>query len=202
VGSRMKTIAVIAFAHSGTTMLAGILEIFGVPMVGNNYLGMNWEDQDIIKSLKGRDGKFAKLVERRNRQHSTWGFKHPGAHNFLDQLDYSLRNPIYLSIWKDPMSVTQRRKGYVKEPFVPNMRETCLKMDRAMEHINDSGLNVRMLSYSQALARPRTFVERLASMTGIAVTGAKIDEAAKFIQPNRTNDWRSRYMQVKKHRGV
>ena len=105
----MVTVAIIDFAHSGTTMLAGICHILGVPMVGADYKPHKMEDLEVARAIRD-EGRFARLVEQRNGQHEAWGFKMAGAWKFPNSLAH-LREPVYLAIYKDPVSVTARRFG-------------------------------------------------------------------------------------------
>jgi len=180
-------------------MVAGILECLGVPMVADNFFGMSWEDSDIVRRLKVSDEAFKEVVDRRNRKNDIWGFKHPGAHRFLKRMKKILRNPVYLAIWKDPVTVTQRRFGYDSErPFILDMQNTCVKMANAMWNIYTAEEEVHMLSYAQALIKPRWFVEEIVRVTELDATGAEIANAVKFIRPNTTKNWRNPYPQVRR----
>ena len=61
--NKFATIMIIGYAWSGTTMLAGIFECFGVPMVGDNYLPMAHEDQDFRWKIRESEDVFRAFVE-------------------------------------------------------------------------------------------------------------------------------------------
>ncbi len=193
------TIVVVAFAHCGTTMTTGVFEALGVPMVGENYLEGNWEDQDAIESIEhGDESSFRELVAKRNAESPVWGFKYTEAYYYMDKLRRNLRNPVYFAIWKDPMSVTQRKYGYGNGLFLLDMQQTCIEMKRAAGIIFQSGEQVNMLSYSQAIAAPHRFVQHLVDISGLTVASSDIEMAAKTVRPNVTDNWREPYPQVRK----
>jgi len=190
----VKTVAIIDFAHCGTTMLAGICEILGVPMIGDNYDRKNWEDLDIIEGLKGRDG-FAEVVRQRDEQYDMWGFKAPGALSYYPRFSQHLRNPVFLAIYKDLASVTYRRFGVSQNRLYVKMRNTARQMERSVDRICRSGLDVHMLSYCKAIIAPREFVLRIADIIGLGLSDEQIDTIISYIQPNSAHP-RKRYQTV------
>ena len=187
-----KTIAIIAFPNCGTTMLAGIMECFGIPMTGENRWEGNWEDKDIVWGL--RDGYFDKTVAERNAQYDIWGFKAPYAFDFLEKTKVGLRNPVYLAIWKDPYSVAQRR--FDNTDIVETMQTTLNLMSMSVRKMEESEIDVHMLSYQRALSNPSEFINKMLGIVDIEVTKEQIARANEFIVPNTTSNWRYPHKQV------
>lgn len=180
-----KTIAIIDLAHNGTTMLAGILEILGVPMVGGRHHTRKWEDHDIIEGLRRNDTKkFTEEVAKRDAKHKVWGFKCVGAWRYFDVMDQHLTNPVYLAIFKDPVSVTYRRWQGDKNDFVRKVRNTLNQMKESINEIYNSGRPTHLYSYTKAIVVPKMFIRRLVGDIGLEVTEGEMDRAAAYIQPN------------------
>lgn len=194
-----RTVAIIDFAHSGSSMVAGICEILGVPMVGDNYDAMKWEDLDVLKALADEQ-QFALLVAERNARHSVWGFKRVGAWLFPEALAH-LRSPVYLAIYKDPVSVTRRRFGASDARLMKKLRNT---MHQMMKSINafyyTFGHPVHTLSYHKAVVTPEAFVQEVAEVIGFGGDKALRDKAAAYIQPNATGKPRVRYADIESWR--
>lgn len=186
-----RTIAIVDFAHSGTTMVAGILEILGVPMVGKRYKAEKWEDQEIVEALQN-EAMFAELVAQRNAQHDVWGFKYPGAWKFAPLLKRYLRNPVYFAIYKDSVSVTWRRFGTFS---LTKLANTVQQLIKSVEGIQATGLPVHMLSYQKAVTDQLHFVTLLAQMVGLEPSLEQTERAADYIQPN-THGPRGHYPSV------
>lgn len=177
----MTTVAIIAFAHCGTTMIAGVCEILGVSMVNEDYHPVKREDWEVVEAL--REGRLPALVEQRSVQHEHWGFKYPGAWHYADTLQENLRDPLYLTIWKDPVSVARRRFGKSEDRWLRKVANTCQRMRESVDGIRHSGLPVHTLSYCHAIADPERFVIGLAEMIGLQPTEEQIARAAQYIQP-------------------
>ena len=185
-----RTVAIIDFAHAGTTMLAGVCEILGVPMVGRRYKPMKWEDLDVVEALEN-EGAFAALVEQRNEQYKLWGFKYCGAWKFQPLLERYLRDPVYLAIFKEPVAVTRSRFGRITPDKVLN---TIIQFQKAVEGMRDTTPEVHLLSYEQAIINPWLFVRQVIRLIGIQPTPGQCDAAIEFIQPSRQP--RRRYPEI------
>lgn len=185
----MGTIVIVGYAHAGTTMLAGILEILGVPMVDTNYKNMKWEDQDIVEALKNEE-KFKQLVEERNAKYKVWGFKSPGAWLHSALLEAYLRDPIYLAMFKDPVSVTRRR---FKQVTMNKVHNTTKQMEFCAKGMLESGLPIHMLSYSEAVLAPVKFTMKLANITELKVEEYQLKQIQEYIKPNLSDNARKEY---------
>ena len=189
-----KTVIIIDHAHCGTTMLAGLLEMAGVPMVGTNFKEDKWEDLDIIDSLSsGNEHRFARLVRHRNEQHEIWGFKYAGAWKFMDVMLKYLTNPIFLVIYKDPVAVTMRRFA-TRDVLIGKLKNTFKQFMEGINGILETRQPVHVFSYEKAVVAPREFVQDLLDIIEL---DADVDNLAKFIQPNPDSP-RKRYPSVKK----
>jgi len=190
----VKTVVVLDHAHCGTTMLAGMLEIAGVPMVGSNYKEEKWEDLDIVESLSsGNEKRFARIVKQRNDKYDIWGFKYAGAWRFMDLMVKHLRNPIFLAIYKDPVTVTMRRFGN-RHAFMGKVKNTLKQFIEGMNGMLATRQPVYALSYHKAVVAPEQFAQEVMDIVGIE---ADVDKLARFIQPNRESP-RARYPSVKR----
>ena len=190
----MVTVAIIDFAHSGTTMVAGICEILGVPMVLGDHHRIKWEDHSVIEAIQQGEGAFAALVERRSHL-AAWGFKYPGAWKFPEALAH-LRNPVYLAIYKDPVSVTRRRFGTSEDRAMKKLRNTMRQMMKSINALYYTfGQPVHVLSYQKAIIAPEAFVREIAIAIGLDGGNALINKAAEYIQPN-TGGPRKRYPEI------
>lgn len=173
-----KTVAIIDCAHSGTTMVAGLCHILGIPMVFENYKEHKLEDMNVRWAIKN-EKRFAELVKERDEQYGSWGFKRPGAWTFPASLAH-LSNPIYLVIYKDPVSVTGRRFNEIT-PY--KVYDTLKQMMVSIEGIRALGLPIHLLSYQRAIVMPEIFVSELARIIG---ADDNFEKAVEFIRPNTT----------------
>jgi len=172
----MTTVVILDLAHCGTTMVAGVFQLLGVPMVGDQYDSTKWEDLEVIKALQD-ESAFAWLVANKP---DLWGFKYPGAWKFAPMLKAHLRDAVYFAIYKGPVSVTIRRFGSVN---TTKLRNTIQQMNASIDGIIASGLPVHCLSYEFAILAPRAFASRLANLAGLSVNKAQMDAVERYVQP-------------------
>ena len=190
----IRTVAIIDCAHHGTTMVAGICEILGVPMVGKNYKSGKWEDTEMVEAQQSEE-KFAEVVAQRNAEHDIWGFKSPGAWLRAPWMGKYLRNPIYLAIYKDPVSVALRRHRLTTVDWRGGMTwavgDTIRQMDKSIQGMRAGGFPVHCLPYQQAIVDPVGFVRHIADVIGIVVDENILADTAAYIQPNTLGDRRT-----------
>ena len=181
------TVVVIDLAHHGTTMLSGVLEMLGIPMVGDHFDKKRWEDLEIREALDGGGDAFGAVVEKRNAAHDTWGFKRCGVWKQASFLDVRLRDPVYLAIYKDPISVTRRRFGTSNDRrLLGKVRSTIRQMHESINGICAAKIPVTMFSYHQALMLPGVFIRRVGATIGIEPTWEQVARIGQYIQPNVT----------------
>ena len=181
-------------------MLAGILEIVGVSMMDGSWNEQKWEDMEVIGAWRSASGDavFGAVVDKRNAEHEQWGFKSPGAWLWMPRMQKHLRDPVYLAIYKDPVSVAQRRFSGGPDHFLWKLRNTGYKLRNSFEGIYACRVPVAVFSYLKAVVRPRLFVEQVAEAVGLTPTSDQIDRASRFIQPNLGGPQAS-YPSVREH---
>jgi hypothetical protein len=177
-------VVIVDFAHCGTTMLAGIIHLLGVPMVGHDYNAAKWEDFEISRALQNGEAAFAAVARERDATFGNWGFKCPGIWNQIDVLDRVLIEPVYLAIFKDPVSVTLRRFGNDNGRRFRYLNDTMRQMKKAIDGMGATGRDISLFSYSRAVGAPWQFVRKVASVIGAIPTAKQAEAAAGFIRPN------------------
>lgn len=181
-----RTVVIIDRIHNGTTMLAGVLVHLGVPMWGENYRVPKLEDTDMIAAIRKGESYFAQLVAQRNTNHEIWGFKFPPVwRHYMPLLQRQLSDPVYLAIYKDPVSVAQRHANVGQAPSLEQVRDEALWTLRNINGMLDRGVHVFPLSYVRAVVRPSEFVELVAEIVGIEPTAEQAERAIEWIQPNK-----------------
>jgi hypothetical protein len=120
-----------------------------------------------------------------------WGFKRCGAWKFQPLLERYLREPVYLAIFKEPVSVTRRRFGRITPSKVLN---TIVQFQKAAQGMKETTPGVHLLSYEQAIVNPWLFVQQIIRLIGIHPTPGQVDAAIEFIQPSR--EPRKRYPEI------
>jgi hypothetical protein len=191
----VRTVVIIDFPRCGSSMTAGVLEILGVPMVGTNYDPYKLEDIDIQKSLymEPDEDKFASIVAERSARNEIWGWKCLGGWKFADWYAKYLVDPVYIAIYKDPVSVT---RGRYRAMGISKIHSTFANMYEGLRGILDNKMPTRFLSYQTAIVDPRLFVTSIADIIQVQVADDAIERAVGYISPTDGIHTRSKYPSV------
>jgi hypothetical protein len=166
-------------------MLAGVCHLLGVRMVfDSDFDSCHGEDPTIIRSLLESEEAFAQLVSERNELEPSWGFKWPGRWENYPLYEKWLREPMYLSIWKDPVSVTRRRFGTSQHGWMRKLRNTARQMQGRINDAYRLQVPLMTFSYHKAIMAPGRFIREVGEAIGIEPTWQDVARIGQWIQPN------------------
>ena len=181
-----RTLIVTGIARSGTSLVAGLLRDAGVFM-GEFVHDVVEEDASMLQILSSRDmPRLSGIIQKRNADHGTWGFKVPNLHAFMryDELS-QFRDPHLIIIYRDPVAVSVRNalsEHYGELEGLAAATSAAYALARFVQRVP---CPVLLLSYEKALAFPNLIIDSLLSFCDL-----RIDEAARArmflrVQPNR-----------------
>ena len=96
----LRTVVVLGVERGGTSMAAGMLRALGINM--GDRAGLNHEDPMF---LVDEHDKLRRRIQTRNRDNPVWGFKVPKASLHLPFYEKTLRNPYYVVVYRNPLSI-------------------------------------------------------------------------------------------------
>jgi len=184
-----KTIIVSGVIHSGTTMVAGVLQILGVPMVGEWFRPTALEDSDVYKNFQIRKD-FEPVVKARNEKHKVWGFKVPEidfAHANILEL---CPNPHFIIMFRCPYGATIKSHAMNASgemPMVIHKSERMIFNANRVIALREQGLPVMKTSYEKAILDKEKFLNELIYFCGLEPTLEQYCWAANHIQPGVGN---------------
>jgi hypothetical protein len=91
-------------ASRGTSLIANILQRLGY-YLGDN-VNVDCDDQDVVAAISSPSEMQAIIVER-NHQNKRWGLKIPTAVRDLDWLAATVRNPLFLVAFVNPVAIAE-----------------------------------------------------------------------------------------------
>ena len=101
-----KTIVVLGTARGGTSIAAGALYHLGVPMFSVHR--PVFEDVYLGPAFETGDSKSYKEIIKKYNEEPVWAWKRPSSIDYLDVLIQELRNPIFIIMMRDILSVANR----------------------------------------------------------------------------------------------
>ncbi len=158
--------------------------------LGDDLILKNYEDKEVLAAiphrrllapgqLSGRE-QLLKLVEKRNKDHTRWGFKPPLALGHAAELDRMLRNPVFVVCVRNPLAVATS----------VHRREDCFssEIDRPLEigftavrELEDMlqlvSAPVVMVNMDAASQSPGVFLDELTTALGLSGDLKAIEQA-------------------------
>lgn len=178
-----RTVLVLGLPRGGTSMAAGVLAKLGIHMGLENELAPFYENDELNRAVKGKSRRQIKrIIAQYDRQYPNWGKKIMPKRWLFWLLAIPYRNPCYVVVFRDVLSVAKRQvvsldKSLVKELFFANLFYFCI-----LSFLAVTKRPVFLLSYEKALISPESLVEGLAEFLDIDDVDLK-QSAVSFIQP-------------------
>ncbi|MBI4879362.1 MAG: hypothetical protein HY812_06835 [Planctomycetes bacterium] len=181
------TLVVFGHYRGGTSMMAGLLRIFGIFMGDRVEFGSN-EDLT-LRSASAAEA--VRIILERNRAHDLWGFKDPGVYDRIHEWYHALRNPRFLCIFRDLLACAHGEvlRGPFDDVFLA-MRDKQERQSRMMAFLQvliEEKVPVLLASYERALQSPGPLVDAVARFIGFAIDEETRERAVRYVVPERTH---------------
>jgi len=178
---RQRTIVVLGCSRGGTSMVAGTLRILGVPM--GRIVGPNHEDIDFI--TQDLDQIAATIAERNAQQH-VWGWKYPHTIDYLGQILPLLRNPHFIVVFRNELSVGQSFHKYHPDiAILKGIAEAHARYGKIIQFISTCTHPLMLCSYEHILKQKKDFTDALSVFTGLSSESATYDQIERFMNEQR-----------------
>lgn len=172
------TIIVVGVPRSGTTMVARALSALGI-YIGADIDHSVQEDLRIATAIEsGNDLEVAKVVDAYNARHKVWAFKRPTAYQRIKPELF--RNPRFVVVFRDPVSVAVREEISVGFDFRQQLRQVAEWSKDLVDFAFAQAVPTMLVSYEKALLQPELFVRELAGFVGARSS----EGAVRAIEPS------------------
>ena len=179
---KQKTFIVLGAPRGGTSMVAGVLRILGIPM-GKRIEG-NHEDRDFVKhKRKGEKEEVFDLIQERNSEFDVWGVKVPGLITWMKEMERFLRNPFYIIIYRNTFTsaISKVEKKDVSIDLALSVTQNFY--DLILKFIKDSDKPMLFLSYENCCDHPEEMVKEISEFCQININSEILSRAVQFINP-------------------
>lgn len=179
-----KTIPIMGCPRGGTSMLTYVLYQLGIP-IGDNLANDYQLEDEVFKGKKLTRG-MADTIEKYDKKYNNWGFKAPDSVYYMDDLKPYLRNPHFLIIFRNPLSIAMSSANRDSRNLSPRLIEMSLNHSKKLERfIKNKTSPIALCSYESILQAPQIFVGNLVNFLHIDVSEKKQKEAINIIDPNK-----------------
>lgn len=181
-GADIRTVLIVGNNRSGTSMVAGILQLMGVFM-GAKAGPPFYEDVQLAKALK-RGKNYKEIIQDYN-QYPMWGFKKPSANRLIFRNVKQFKQPLFIHIHRDPVAVASRTSQMMETPFLDQLSETSKQQFKLLKKINKIAKTYPVLycSYEKILLYPDRFVGQLSEILAIDIKADLRRQIIEFIHP-------------------
>jgi len=164
--------------RGGTTFIASIAHHLGIPLGKKKP---RYEDAQLRSLLLGEEmdedrSKLAKAIRERENRGSLWGWKMPAIVQHLDLVDGLVQQPIYVMIFKDPLSIGLRNLGLGRHDLAGSVRASLIHMRAMVEFVHTTERECILVSFDKADRRPSELIRTLADVAGLKVTDEQVAE--------------------------
>lgn len=184
IEQEQKTLIVIGVARGGTSLVAGTLDKLGV-FTGKQSKPPVYEDVVLAEMFENANYNDAqKIINEYNVQNDIWLFKRPSIINYIDNVKKLFVNPIYLIIFKDIFSVSNRNSISMTTDTLQGLNKAHNDYSKILSFINKNEINGYLLSYEKIMQNTENFVETMITLLDTNIDATKKEEAIRFIEPN------------------
>jgi hypothetical protein len=183
-----RTFVVLGLARGGTTMVAQLLSSFGIPM-GDEADNPVVEDRRLAAAFEdGTATDVRAVVADYDAANPVWGFKRPNVFRSLDPQEIPFRNPHYVVVMRDLLSIANRNRISMFKDPVTDMRDSIALMSDLVEFIDAQHQHPMFLfSFDKSLLNVRSLVGAMADFCGVELTPSTRRRALKSIEVDNSN---------------
>lgn len=178
-----KTFVVVGVARGGTSIVAGALYHLGVFM--GNAQAPVYEDLRLSLAYeKQSKEKFEAVTTDYNTNHNVWAWKRPSTLNDLPKLAKKLRNPHFIFVFRDFLSVANRNVISMKHGVRGGLSTALKDYTKIIKFIEKSEYPAFFVSSEKAVKYKEDFVEALCEFCQLQPTQEQRNNALNFISPD------------------
>jgi len=180
-----KTFIVVGIARGGTSLVSGSLSQLGV-FSGTLSTKPVYEDLRLAQAFEEKNYILAEsIIEEYNKENTIWSFKRPSSIHYLNKIHTLCRNPIYLIIFKDIFSVSNRNNISMNLDIINGLKKAYTDYGNIIDFISKKNVNGLLLSYEKVMENKENFIDTISEIIGKElISKEQKQNALDFIEPN------------------
>ena len=178
-----KTFVVVGVARGGTSIIAGTLAKLGVFM--GNAQAPVYEDLRLSLAYeKTSQEKFETVVADYNEKYNVWGWKRPSTLNDLPRIAKKLRNPHFIFVFRDLLSVANRNVISMKHGLESGLSDGLKDYAKIIKFIGKKNYPAFYISSEKTVSNKEPFLEAISKFCQLSPTEKQKLAVYDFISPN------------------
>lgn len=177
---KQRTIIVLGTARGGTSIAAGALFHLGVPMFAVHE--PVYEDINLSSAFESDDIKrYRKIIKQYNKE-NIWAWKRPSMINNLPKVIEEVRNPMFVVMMRDVLSVGLRNGLSMGHDIVASMQDALHKQQILIDFIKNTNAPILLCSVEKTKQYPADFIDSLISFCQLSTSNTQELKANNFIE--------------------
>lgn len=168
---KQRTIIMTGVARSGTSFIGSIFGNLGVPMARSedDVVSGHWENLELRRALvERRYDDLQRMIGEFDSQYDTWAWKAPAIRNDLKAILKYVRNPCFVFVFKEPLSVAMRKiERNHQEDFVKHFRRMFQAYSGLVEFAQETDRPCMLVSFDKAAKNAEDTVKSFARYAGV-----------------------------------
>jgi len=178
-----KTIIVVGVARGGTSVVAGTLHALGVFMGGAQ--SPVFEDLKLSLAFEKKSKEsFKSVVEEYNQKNDIWAWKRPSSLYELNMVAKTVRNPYFIFVFRDFVSISNRNSISMKFDFKKGLVSALDDYAKIVKFIKKTNYPSLFVSSEKAVSNKEHFIEAVSEFCQLTPTQEQKSKALTFISPD------------------
>ena len=176
-----RTIIVLGTARGGTSIAAGALFHLGVPMFAVHE--PVFEEINLSTAFENADKKrYQKIIKKYNSE-PVWAWKRPSIIDYLPKVEAEVRNPMFIVMVRDVLSVGARNGLSMGHDVIASMQNALSQQQKLLDFLRLTKAPVLLCSVEKTKQYPADFIENVISFSKIMPSHEQVNKAIDFIEP-------------------
>ena len=178
-----KTIIVVGAARGGTSIIAGALFHLGVFMGQAN--APVYEDLRLSLAFeKQSKEKFEHVIKSYNLMHDVWAWKRPSSLSNLSSIAKKVRNPHFIFVFRDFLSIANRNKISMKQGVIKGLENAFNDYEKIIKFLKKTNAPSLLISSEKAIKYKHEFIDSLNQFLSLNPSEIACSAALEFVTPN------------------
>ena len=127
-----------------------------------------------------------KTIKKRNKKFDLWGWKMPGTIHYINDVLPYVRNPYFLVIYRNPLSIAKSSSERSGKYFEVKLLNVVTNHYRKMQKfLAASEFPCLLISFESALINKNLLIKKIGDFCGVKLTENIMEECLKFIDPEK-----------------
>lgn len=155
--------------------------------IGRSWWNPPQDERELDRVMVNYIYQMESLIDKRNEQKVSWGWKDPRTHFLINLYKHKLINPRYIVVHRNPLSIAD--SIMTRDKQIDTLAKALEIVNKQYTQLFEMCLYGKLggkqlhLKYEEIIEDPTTSIEGLSRFLDIELPDSKISEISEFIDP-------------------